>query len=353
MKKYIITAGCEKDFTAASKAREDARAIAEREGYIPFPFSGENTAERNPLLAVKLAFSSLGNWRRLARQAEPGSVVLLQYPHYPLKTAYLMRRMIPRIRKKKGIRFVFLVHDLNSVRGTFGKAAVYSDGHLLGQADRIICHNGSMKEYLMKQGIPEDKLVLLNIFDYLTDAAPGEHAREDGIAIAGNLEQRKSGYVGKFIRLSNGEIPVHLYGTGLELGHGEQNISYHGAVPSGELPGKIRGGFGLVWDGPSADSCLGKMGGYLRINNPHKMSLYLASGMPVIVWKEAAAAKFTEENGVGLAVESLQEVKRKIREIPEEEYREMARRAGEIGAGLRSGIRLVAALEKAEGPAPD
>ncbi|NRO11242.1 Beta-1,6-galactofuranosyltransferase WbbI [Lactobacillus helveticus] len=51
-------------------------------------------------------------------------------------------------------------------------------------------------------------------------------------------------------------------------------------------------------------------GNYLRYNDPHKLSLYLASGIPVIIWKKAAEAKFVEENKVGITVDSLEDYRR-------------------------------------------
>ena len=56
--------------------------------------------------------------------------------------------------------------------------------------------------------------------------------------------------------------------------------------------------FGLVWDGTSLDGCNGRYGEYLKFNNPHKTSLYLSCGIPVIIWKEAALADFVEEHKV-------------------------------------------------------
>lgn len=61
---------------------------------------------------------------------------------------------------------------------------------------------------------------------------------------------------------------------------------WHGSFKPEESPEHLQG----VWDGDSVDTCAGNTGAYLRYNNPHKTSLYLACGMPVIVWKEAAIA---------------------------------------------------------------
>ncbi|MBR1711630.1 MAG: hypothetical protein IJ719_22870 [Clostridia bacterium] len=349
MKKYIITVPKrERDFNAASKARADAEVIARRTGYEPFLFTGESSARRNPLAAVSLLLSALRNWRRLEREAEEGSTVLMQYPHYPLKTAVLLRWWIPWIRKRKGIRFIFLIHDLNSLRGTFGKAAVYSDRHLLKEGDVVICHNARMKEVLMGWGVPGEKLISLEIFDYLTEVESLPHAREDGIAVAGNLDPEKCGYIGKLTREKENALPLHLYGKGFPEELQGEGVFCHGAFPAEELPGAVRGGFGLVWDGPETDGCREKMGEYMRWNNPHKLSLYLACGLPVILWKEAAEAAFVAGKGLGILTGSLKEAEEEIRMISKEKYEEMLHRTRETGEKLRTGTYLATALQKAE-----
>ena len=95
MKKYIISVREEKNYTAGSKAREDAEAIAKEVGYEPYPFKGESSARGNLLQQIRLLWITLLNWIHLARDMEPGSLVLMQYPYFPLKTARLIRWLIP------------------------------------------------------------------------------------------------------------------------------------------------------------------------------------------------------------------------------------------------------------------
>ena len=344
MKRYIIRTGEGDVFTAASKARQDAETIALRMGYGSFVFRGERTAEGSISGILRLAQNGVRNWRRLIQNAENGSQVILQYPHYPMKSALLARLMIPIGQRRKGLYFIALVHDLDSVRELHGKAAVYSDHKLLPLFDRIICHNERMKELLLRWGIPEEKLVVLGVFDYLTNTGFREHQKEDGIIIAGNLSPEKCAYVQEVIRTTR--LPIHLYGKGLGTENLPEHITAHGAVPPEELPGELEGGFGLVWDGPEVNSCTGPAGEYLRINNPHKLSLYLAAGLPVIVWKEAAAADFVIKNGVGLAMENLKEAEERIRTLSAEDYCRMRTKAAEVGKQLRNGFFLQKALEQ-------
>lgn len=109
----------------------------------------------------------------------------------------------------------------------------------------------------------------------------------------------------------------------------------------------MHGDFGLVWDGDSADACAGNTGAYLRYNNPHKTSLYLACGMPVIVWREAAIADFVLKNEVGIVVESLSGLDEIISAISDESYQKMCKNAARIGQKLRAGEYFKAAMEQA------
>ena len=107
-------------------------------------------------------------------------------------------------------------------------------------------------------------------------------------------------------------------------------------------------GFGLVWDGSSIEKCDGNTGEYLKYNNPHKLSLYLVSGIPVVIWKEAAEAKFVEEYGLGITVNSLAELGEKFASLSEEEYFEMVKRVAVVSKHLKSGYYLTQAIKEIE-----
>ena len=59
----------------------------------------------------------------------------------------------------------------------------------------------------------------------------------------------------------------------------DQNVVYKGVYPPDQLPDKIQGGWGLIWDGSSLKGCQGNYGEYLKYNNPHKTSFYIAMEM--------------------------------------------------------------------------
>ena len=120
---------------------------------------------------------------------------------------------------------------------------------------------------------------------------------------------------------------------------------YKGSFKPDEVPGVLEGSFGLVWDGNTASTCGGNTGEYLRYNNPHKTSLYLASGIPVIVWSEAAMSGFVSENHVGIAVGSLYEIEEKVNAISDADYKEMKDNAIAVSAKLRSGYYFETAIK--------
>ena len=100
------------------------------------------------------------------------------------------------------------------------------------------------------------------------------------------------------------------------------------------------GGWGLVWDGTSIDTCEGDLGQYLRLIASHKLSLHLVMGIPVIVWKESAEADFVVREGLGIAVASLKELPERIAAISDEAYSQMLDRCREQGEILRRGGML-------------
>ena len=63
----------------------------------------------------------------------------------------------------------------------------------------------------------------------------------------------------------------------------------------------------------------------MRFNNPHKLSLYVALGLPVIVWREAAIAEFVLKQGIGITVSDLLELNDISTKVSTEGYRRWPR----------------------------
>ena len=187
-------------------------------------------------------------------------------------------------------------------------------------------------------------MVSLEIFDYLIPNFEEKNVpqKEEAIIIAGNLIPTKSGYL-----YNLPEQPAYnLYGMGYDESRALKNTTYFGSFMPDDLPAALEGSFGLVWDGDSSETCQGSYGNYLRFNNSHKASLYLASGFPVVVWKESALAHFILEKSCGIAVASLHDLEAALENLTEKEYADLSENARRIGKDLREGYYLRSALKK-------
>lgn len=348
---YYIDIDRKKRNTAGAKAPADISAICKEIGMkrfaMPmFPQEKGKLYQKAWLLAVGGYY-----WMKLLRTVKKGDRVIYQHPMYGNRMAL---KMIPKIRKKRGCKFIVLIHDLESLRkGIEGvvqnneKTNQLADNQLLQQFDYVICHNEHMKQYLLSQGFEPSKLICLEIFDYLSETKREQSAKSEkaSIAIAGNLAKGKSGYIYELMKKDTG-LQVHLYGINFDERESTSDAIYHGSFKPEVLPDHLEGDFGLVWDGPSAESCVGNTGEYLKYNNPHKTSLYLSSNMPVLIWKEAAMADFIIANQVGIAVDSLYDAKKAIDAVSAEEYRKMCENVKKISGNLKEGYYFKKALEK-------
>ena len=213
-------------------------------------------------------------------------------------------------------------------------------------ATKIIAHNDSMKKFLSDMGVEEKRIRVLEIFDYLIlgfseeSLRCSDNKRTDPVIIAGNLRKHKAEYAYHLPQIPR----FNLYGVGYETTP-QSNIDYKGSFNPNELVYAMDGSFGLVWDGKSAQTCMGVYGDYLRINNPHKTSLYLAAEKPVIIWKEAALANFVKQNHCGILISSLDEIAEAIKQLSDTEYRKIQQSTQEIGKKVRNGYYLKKAVK--------
>ena len=331
---------------AGNKARNDVEAILVSEGYKGLELKVENwykmnffKAQQHKYRATKSVFDQLG----------AGDELVIQFPI--IHHTFFISRLIKQA-QKRGAKFYLLIHDVETLRHAAGSEVkfrhkvrnYFQEKKALMSVDGIIVHNDIMKKVLVSQGVPADKMVSLEIFDYLIPNFEEKTApqKDQPIIVAGNLNPTKSGY------LYN--LPSHpaynLYGVGYDESRALKNTSYFGSFMPDNLPTALEGSFGLVWDGDSSETCQGSYGNYLRFNNSHKASLYLASGFPVVVWKESALAHFILEKSCGIAVASLHDLEAALENLTEKEYADLSENARRIGKDLREGYYLRSALKK-------
>lgn len=327
---------------ALNKARADIEQIAAEMGYAPFVLHAPDSANGSVWQAIQVGAKTLGDWVRAFYRMRQGDLLLVQYPYFPVK-GYGVARLALHLLRWKGVKTAALVHDLDSLRRIGGSAARGSDQLLLPGFEALIVHSQRMESYLRTVGVT-CPMILMEAFDCLSEGKIPVREKSRMVAIAGNLAADKSGYLKDI-----GKVPLEwqLYGTNW-AGSGSTRIEYHSEIAPERLPETISGAFGIVWDGDSLDGLTGLYGAYALLNSPHKLSTYLAGGLPVIVAKNAAAADFVAREQVGVALNSLRELPELIHTMPEEDYQRYAANARRVGAQLRAGENTKRALRKLE-----
>lgn len=333
MKKYYLKVRGTENNTASLKAKLDIEQILSKKGYNKFYDTESKSRKINLLIAVA----------RLIFQSEV--VIVTQYPFITPGE----RSLLNKIKKyKKKVKLVSIIHDVNSLRdldkNTLDKI---EEIKFMNENDCIISHNEYMSKWLKKNGVITP-IVNIEIFDYLSENIEKNVEVSDfkKVYFAGNLDKNKS----KFLYLDevkNLDFTFKLYGPNFEVNSNSKNLIYEGCFTPEELVHKFENGFGLIWDGTSIVECDGINGEYLKYNNPHKTSLYLSSGLPVIIWSKAALADFIYKNKVGIKVNSLNEIEDIITNMTFEEYKLLKKNAEKLQHRLLNGEFTISAINKA------
>lgn len=340
---------------ATGKAREDVETILLREGAIPIEMDFHTERATTNSVRRALTHIKMGNlWNNKLSILKPGDTLIIQFPPF-YHTVFLGNTV--RTLTRRGINVIALIHDVDMVRHENDHSFSwrtkfrihFEERGLLNLCSKIVVHNKHMLRYFLKLGFAENQLVSLNIFDYLVsdpDAkidAKINAKKANGIsesptvAIAGNLDPIKAGYIYQL----PGNVCFDLYGIHYTEAQEKTNVIYHGAFSPEELPFILTADFGLVWDGPSSQNCVGNYGRYLRYNNPHKASLYLAAGLPIAIWKEAALAEYICGAGLGIAIDSLDELHSALSKVTHKEYATMLEKVQSVGRCLRAGKNTI------------
>ena len=335
---------------AGNKAREDASSVLACMGARPIKVVCEGGGG-SVFGKVTAHLRRYARWKDRLEAVAEGDCIVFQLP---LISHTVLSPLLLRSCRSRSIGTIALLHDVESLRVASGRERVSfkmrcEEADFLRGSDVVLCHNEAMRRTLCdKFGLDEGRCVTLGLFDYLLPnrlmPAAGQLGPSLPVIVAGNLSPAKAGF------LYSGDLPfdVNLYGVNFDEGKAGSGLHYHGSFLPDELPGAMRGSFGLVWDGDLCESCAGDYGEYLRINNPHKASLYLACGIPVIVWDESALAPLVRETGAGVAVSSLSEVPARLGTLTSADLESMYESAGEFSLKLRSGSFLKNAMKAAQ-----
>lgn len=323
-----------------NKAKADIDEISKQLGYTNLAYKDYGSGGAGRFM------TKLFGVLHILTTMRKGDVLFLQYP---MKKFYKMATIFAHW---KGAKVVTVIHDLGAFRRH--KLTPEQENHRLDKTDFIICHNDTMAKYLREHGY-KGGLHSLEIFDYLSDypvknQKPTFKLQNNGeasVVYAGNLGMWRN----EFLYHLNGIVSnwkFDLYGKGFDLTKNTcDKLIYHGFIRSDDFIKNVHANFGLVWDGASVDECNGAWGEYLKINNPHKTSFYLRAGIPVIVWSQAAMAPFVRKYNVGIVIDSIRDIDKRLADLTADEYKTIHDNAVAMGKQLADGHYIKAGLKAA------
>ena len=252
------------------------------------------------------------------------NISIVQYP-------FILNK---KIMKKLGKDNILLIHDLESIRSN-----APDETDVLDAFSYIIVHNTCMKDFLIQKGIDKKKIYILEMFDYCCQDeilnSCDFSSRKPIVAFAGNLS-KKCPFVYQLDEKKM-HFVLHLYGVGIDKDINAKEL-YCGAFDPDILPNKLQANLGLVWDGnyDESDEDQG-FKNYTRYNNPHKLSCYLAAGIPVIVWEKSAVAHFVRKHNVGYCISNIYD----INNLDFTDYNQKQKNALNVGKKIKKGYYTV------------
>ena len=265
--KYSIEFSQAHAFHAGFKAVDDVTQLIHEMGYLPYVIG------RGQSNHIFRGLSTVVNILKFYTAIKKDDICFMQWPSGS-RTILLLYYIL----LIKRVKMQLLIHDLSSIRYGIDDTM---EMKFLRHASLIIAHTPSMRDLLLSKGIPSNKVELMTTFDYFFN--------------------------------------IHLNCYGKKVVDIKSPLIYKGVFEPDDVNG-IEGSWGLVWDGDSIETCTGMYGNYMRINSPHKVSLYIAARLPIIIWEEAAIAPYIKEKGLGVLIGSLLQIPKVLQEFDNTRY---------------------------------
>ena len=327
MKKYLLITLVKGSLSnAGPKAPLDICKILEETGEVELLSLSSEAGKDYPLYMELM--------HQLKHRKEEQTVIL-QYPFQPFyyhDNQKLYSKLLSLLNPDKTWIWI---HDINHIR--FDMECYKCEMEWLKPFKNFIVHNIQMEEYL-RRFLKMENCIQNEIFDYLCREENlfirkiENNEIQKNIIYAGNLANSKSPFLYELCE-EKMEFRMNVYGKRETLIK-NRKINYCGSFKADILPDKLRGTLGLIWDGQldaSTDDSLQRR--YTRYNAPHKFSCYMAAGLPVIAWKEAAIASVIEKYQVGYIIENIYD----INDLDLSNYNELCANVQNLNGKVRDG----------------
>ena len=246
----------------------------------------------------------------------PGDTVIVQYPLWTNNTEFELE-FINYLKTVRHAKIVAMVWDIVSWLQDNRNRDYTKDASLwmLNKYDLVIVANPKMGKRLREEGGVATPMIPMHLTDFLYNGplAPKQYKKE--------LYYVATGIDPAMIEEVPSNLRINFIGPSQQVKAVPEHIRLLGPMNSNDIPSKLDGGFGLLYY-PQKGGYKG-MHRYGEYNNPMKLSLYLASGLPVVCLSNTAHAKWIKKQGVGVVIDNLGEVEQAIGRLSEDEYYKM------------------------------
>ena len=280
---------------------------------------------------------------RCLRRLKRHSMVLTLFP-----ASVTIHKVLRPLCVLKRSGLVGIIMDINSLR--FLSTDRRKEFRQLGLFDSLIVQNRKQCDIIRESGYRKP-ISIQGILDFLGEPVVREENPEHHmICYGGALTREQSGFLLEWQKQHNLQhLQIMIYGPRLEFDVEDDHFHYCGESSPEEIIHQLSGSYGLVWNGTSIDSLGGIKGGYYRVASPHKLSMYIMAGLPVIVHKDSAMADFVTDQHIGLTVDSLEDLEERISEVSDEQYREFVENVRKVGKRISKGYYLRTSLHELVG----
>lgn len=299
---------------AQNAVTEIARQLGYREmGIYYYNVSTDSPSELNKRMDGIMSSVSIGD------------MVILQSPTW--NGWQFDRKFVDKLQSLQ-VKLAIFVHDM--VPLMFPGNAYLMDEYITiyNMAQVIILPSEKMKERLIAAGLTVKTILIQELWDHPHHQQLPQPTFKKEIFFAGSLE--------RFPELQNWsqETPLRVFANE-EKTNAEANLTIEGWKRDEDLLMTLAaGGFGLVWH---TEDNTEEYTDYYQLNASYKLSTYLAAGLPVFVPTTLSSAKLIQEQGLGYAIDSLEEANQIVQNMTEEVYNQYRDRVAGLSFLLKEG----------------
>lgn len=299
----------------ALKAKSDYAKIAVSDGWTRLPIQRYNDTR----YSAKVRLDHINDWLTPVKSTD---IVLHQFPTY--MSADFEYDFVTML-QQKGIQSAVLIHDIEPLR--LLKTDVW-EFDVLNQYDTIIVHSKAMQARLEVAGITS-RFIIQPLFDYLSATVPTAQFSHR-VNFAGTFQKSPwlKTYTGPRLTLF-GSKPKKWQHVSLP-----DTIDYQGNLDPDQIVSYLHDGFGLVWDNDFDDKTYQN---YTKYNAPHKASLYLRAGLPLIAWSHSALGQLIMAKHIGFVIDDLDDLSNQLKQIDRQQYLIWQKNSHNISNHLRLG----------------